>query len=207
MRVQDVVRWAAGATVVLALAACGSGGNGAETPPENTYSGCLAPSSCGSAVIAVTDADAEFVSYTVDVRSLTLKQSNGATAKVLPVTTRIDLAHAADLAQSLTFATVPNGAYTEGTLELDYTNAEITVDSNGQQMVARVVGADGSPVNVVHVPVVLSDSRQLTIAPGSSAMLAVDFDLAAANTVDLTTMTPVVTVMPSLIASMQTIDE
>ncbi|HEY5809550.1 MAG TPA: DUF4382 domain-containing protein [Povalibacter sp.] len=207
MRVQDVVQWTAGAAVVLTLMACGGGGNGTEAPPENTYSGCLTPSSCGSVVIAVTDADTEFLSYAVDVRSLTLKQSNGDTAKMLPVTTRIDLAQAADLAQSLTFVTVPNGAYTEGTLELDYTNAEVTVESNGQQMAARVVGADGSPVGVVHVPVALNDSRQLTIVPGSSALLAVDFDLAAANSVDLSAMTPIVTVTPSLIASMQAIDE
>lgn len=202
MRSQCVVRRGTGAVAMLVLAACSGSGddNSVQEAPDNTYTGCPSPASCGDVTIAVSHASAEFVSYEVDVRSLTLKQMDGASAKTVPATTRIDLATAADQNQSLTFASVPNGAYVEGTLELDYTNADILVEANGQQLAARVVGADGNPAGLIHVPVILGDHGQLTVAPGSASLLTVDFDLAAASAVDLTAMTPIVTVMPSLTA-------
>ncbi|MBB6094558.1 hypothetical protein HNQ60_003445 [Povalibacter uvarum] len=209
MRVPVLVRFAAGAIGALMLAGCGSGGGDAATqqPPGPVYSGCVTPADCGNVIIAMTDADGDFLSYTVDVQSLTLKRANGDTVETLPLTTRIDFAQVVDLSEFLTSATVPNGAYVEGSLRLDYSNAAVTVESNGQPVEARVVGADGSPLGIVDVRVVLDNRNHLTVSPGRPSLLTLDFDLAASNTVDLTTSPATVTATPSLVASLEPVDE
>ena len=110
----------------LAFTACGGGGGGGNDPPAASVqptSSCT--SDCGTVYIGLTDADGDFLSYTVDVVSLKLKRANGAMVETLPATTRIDFAQYVDLTEFFTAATIPNGAYVAATLRLDFTNAEI----------------------------------------------------------------------------------
>ena len=51
---------------------------------------------CGTTYVTVTDADGDFLSYTVDVVSLKLQRASGATVETLPATTRIDFAQYVD---------------------------------------------------------------------------------------------------------------
>src|SRR5690242_5124314 len=75
------------------LAACGGGGGGSmSSSSSGTQTDSCSASSCGTVFMAMTDADGDFMSYTVDVVSLTLKRANGATVETLPATTRVDFA-------------------------------------------------------------------------------------------------------------------
>ena len=194
------------AAMILTLAGCGgSGGNG--TVSSTAAPGCADSAGCGTTYIALTDADGDFLSYTVDVVSLTLKRSNGTVVETLPAQTRVDFAQYVDLTEFLTAASIPNGSYIEGTLKLDYSNAEVTVESNGQPVAAKVVDADGNPLGVVDVKVILDNRSRLIVAPGRPSLLTLDFNLAATNTVDLSTTPATVTARPTLVASLEPVDE
>ena len=87
---------------------------------------------------------ADFVGYSVDVLSITLQRRGGATVEVLPAATRIDFAQLTELADLLAVATLASGDIVGGKIRLDYSNAEVFVQSGGQVVKAKVVGADGA---------------------------------------------------------------
>ncbi len=186
------------ACLTLALAACGGsdvGLGGGGTP------GSCNSSDCGTAYISMMDANGDFDSYTVDVVSLTLEKADGSTVDALPVNTRVDFAGLVDLKEFLTAATLPRGSYVQGTLRLDYTNADIVVDVNGVPTHAVAVDASGTPLTTVDLEVQLDNRKQLTISPLQPALLELDFDLLASNTVDLTKSPVQVMVQPFIVAS------
>ncbi len=196
------------AASLFMLAGC-DGGSGADSSmdPQPVASGCSDAAGCGVAYIAMTDADGDFLSYTVDVVSLKLTRANGTVVETLPNQTRVDFAQYVELTEFITAATIPNGSYVEGTLRLDYTNAAVTVEQNGQPVAARVVDANGAALGVVDVRVVLDNRNHLVVAPGRPALLTLDFNLAATNTVDLTTTPVTVKARPTLIASLEPVEQ
>ena len=62
---------------------------------------------------------------------LTLEKANGAVVDVLPNSTRIDFAQYVDLTEFVSVATVPPGVYVAGTIHLDYSDAEVFVEADG----------------------------------------------------------------------------
>lgn len=192
------------AALLLTLAGCGGGGGSGDAP--TTPQGCDA-SSCGTVYLGITDADGDFLSYTVDVVSLTLTKANGAVVETLPVSTRVDFAQLVDLTEFVTAATIPNGSYVEGHIRLDYSNAEVTVEVAGEPRAATVVDQNGQPLGTVDVDIRLDNRNHVVIAPGRPAFLQLDFDLAASHTVDITT-TPVTAVAePFIVATVEPVDE
>jgi len=194
---------------LLALAACGGGEGSGSVQGSGTTSTstCASPSGCGSVFVALTDADGDFLSYTVDVLSLSLERADGTTVQALPVSTRVDFSQYVDLSEFLTAATVPLGTYVAGTLRLDYTNADITVEAGGQPVAARAVDASGAVLGIRDVRVVLDNRGRLVVAPGRPALLTLDFDLTASNSVNLATTPATVTATPALVASIAPVDE
>src|SRR5213594_465390 len=87
----------------------------------------------GVVAIGLTDTPGDFLTYTVDVTSLTLtKADNTTVVQTLPQRTRVDFARSVDLTEFVTAVTIPAGTYVSATLNLDYNNADIQVeDSNG----------------------------------------------------------------------------
>ena len=79
----------------LLITACGGGGMGSP-PTANGPQPSSTCGDCGLVYLALTDADGDFMSYTVDVTSLKLERANGATVETLPATTRIDFAQYVD---------------------------------------------------------------------------------------------------------------
>jgi hypothetical protein len=158
----------------------------------------------GAVQVGLTDMPGEFLSYTVDVTSLVLTKADGSVVETLPQRTRVDLAQLADLAEFVTGATVPSGIYVGATLNLDYTSADLEVDDGAVWLYrcpANIRDAQGNPVTTMTVSVKLDNARPLTIVPFVPAFLDLDFNLAASNTVDMTTpASPVVTVSPLLVA-------
>jgi hypothetical protein len=184
--------------VVLAvgLASCGMSSNG-----DNGMS-------MGAVNIGVTDAAGDFLSYSVDVTSLTLTKANGTVVETLPQRARIDFAQLVDLTEFVTGATIPAGNYVSATLQLDYANptspADIEVDDgNGNPLkvaAANIRDGQGNQVTTMSMTVRLDNAKPLPIAPGIPALLDLDFNLAASNTVTNVPTAPIVTVSPLLVA-------
>lgn len=172
----------------ISLSACGGGGG----------SGATGGSDTGTVTIGLTDADGDFLSYTVDVTALTLTRADGAVVNALPVKTRVDFAQYTDLTEFLNAATVPSGVYTHVNLTLDYTNADIRVASGNNALPVTPKDSAGNPIITINLQVELDGNKPLVVRPGIPANLTLDFDLEATNTVDLNTAT--VTVSPVLIA-------
>src|SRR5690606_3280487 len=105
------IRTAALAAALLALAACGDGGGVIITPPDDDddppASDCTA-TTCGDVQIALTDADGDFLSYTVDVVSIRLEKANGDDVQALPTRQRVDFVELVDVAEFVTTSTIPN---------------------------------------------------------------------------------------------------
>lgn len=184
--------WRATAGLVLAglLQACGGGA-------ENSAAG--GSTDTGQVTIGMRDAAGDFVSYAVDVTSLQLQRANGDVVDTVPLTTHIDFAEVADLTEFFTVATVPSGTYTKVVMNLDFTNAQIVVqNSAGVQVPATPVDSSGNPLTTLAVTIQLPDSEPVRIEPGIPAIVTLDFDLDASNTVDFTTDPAKVTVQPIL---------
>ena len=179
------------ALVALGVASCGKSTNG-ET---------------GTVSIGLTDAAGDFLSYAVDVTSLTLTKADGTVVQTLPQRTRIDFARLVDLTEFVTGVTIPAGKYVSTTLQLDYlTNpADIEVDDGSGNSVKVAAGnikdSQGNQVRTLSMTVQLDNARPLPIAPFIPALLDLDFNLAASNSVDMSVpAAPVVTVSPLLVA-------
>jgi len=152
-------------------------------------------------VISLTDAEGDFLTYTVDVVSLKMRKSNGAEIETLPLTTRLDFAQYIEVTEFLTTATVPSGHYTGAQIVLDFNNADVTVqDVNGDAINATVQDTDGNPIGELTVDISLNDGSDFVIAPGIPAHITLDFDLDASNTVIVTETEATVVVSPVLVA-------
>src|SRR5882672_6307621 len=152
--------------------------------------------------IGLTDAAGDFLSYTVDVTSLTLTKADGTVVQALPQRARVDFARFVDLSEFVTAVTIPSGNYVSATLNLDYTNADIQVDDGNGVAVpvapANIHDSQGVQVKTLPMSVKLDPARPLVIAPLVSSLLDLDFNLAASNLVDMSG--PIVTVNPLLVA-------
>jgi len=187
------------------LFGCSGGGTDSSVPASSTQS-CDA-TDCGLLFLGITDADGDFLSYSVDVVSLTLKKADGAVVETLPVSTRVDFAQLVDLTEFVTAATVPNGTYVEGTMRLDYSHADVTVEVNGEPRAATVVGQYGQTLGQVDVQIMLDNRNHVVIAPGHPARLQLDFDLTASHTVDTSTTPARAVAEPFIVASIEPVDE
>jgi hypothetical protein len=162
------------ALAALGLAGCSSSGDStqaASPPPTTTDSGTL--------LISITDADGDFLGYSVDVLSVSLQRRDGGTVEVLPAATRIDFAQLTELSDLLAIATLAPGDIVGGKVRLDYGTAEVFVESEGHVVRANVVGANGAPLGVTELEIELDAREHLIITRGRAALLALDFDLAA----------------------------
>lgn len=181
-----------------ALTACGGGGSGSSSLAS---SDCGA-TACGAAVVTITDAPGDFLSYTVDITSLKLQRDDGSIVETLPVTTTVDFARLVDLTEVISAKQIPPGKYVAGSVTLDYasSNRSIVVDDGSAAGVTvNPVDSTGAALGTVEMQVQLDSSRPLVISSRSAGHLAFDFNLLASNTVDTTAGT--VTVNPVLVAS------
>jgi len=189
------------AAAALALAGCGGSGNGGGTSATNPTFTPSACADCGTLMVGLTDADGDFVSYSVDVLSIKMQRANGAQVETLPQTTRIDFAQLTDLSDLLSVAAIAPGDFVKGSIRLDYTNADIEVQKGTDSVKATAVDLNGNPLGVTELEIRLDGNDHLMITKGRATFLAVDFNLAASNNVDMTQATPVVTVQPFIVAS------
>ncbi len=182
--------WILAAGLITALLS-GCGGQQADTPTQSDN---------GEVIIGLTDAEGDFLNYSVDVVSIELTRADGLTVETLPLNSRIDFAQYVDLTEFITTATIPTGTYTRARLRLDYSDADVQVEVDGVPTPATLIDSDGDPITTLEVAVRLDERSSLRIVPGVPAHLTLDFDLNASNEVDTSQTPPVVTVEPVLLA-------
>lgn len=171
------------------LTACG-GGASTTTEGPTAGLGCdpgnaATHNECGTVIVGLTDADGDFLNYTVDVLSIELETANGRVVETLPRTTRINFTDYVDLTEIVSARLVPPATYVAGTIRLDYSNAEIFIEANGDAKEAIVKDLEGNVLGQTELRIQLSNRDQLRIVRGRAALLQLDFDLAASHTVDI----------------------
>lgn len=172
----------------LLLAACGGGSVADQTPADSATCDPNDPTTvaeCGTVLVAFTDADGDFLNYTVDVLSLKLETANGRVVETIPRQTRINFSDYVDLTELVTVATIPPATYVAGTITLDYSDAEVYVEAAGLSKPAVVNDLDGNPLTRTELKIRLSNRQQLNVRKGLPALLQLDFDLGASHTVDI----------------------
>ena len=184
--------------LTAALTACGGGGS------ANMASNSCGATACSAAVVTITDATGDFLSYTVNIVSLKLTRDDGTVVETLPVTTTVDFAKLVDLTEVISARQIPPGKYVSGKVTLDYTGATIVVDDGASTngVAVKPVDGDGAALGTVEMDVQFDSSKPLVITDRTAGHIAFDFNLLASNAVDLTaTPDPTVTVTPVLVAS------
>lgn len=178
------------------LVSCGGGGSSG----SNSSTG-----ETGEVFIGITDAPGDFRTYTVDITSISLTKANGVTVETLPVVTRIDFAQYVEMTEFFTAQSIPVGAYVEGSINLDFSNADIWVEDEAGNAVKveNLVDTAGNPVSAMNMDVMLEDRNRLTIAPGIPASLTLDFDLNASHQTVFENGVPTTTIEPVLIADVE----
>jgi hypothetical protein len=170
-------------SVLLAIAACG-----------------------GSAVVTLTATPSSdtFITYRVGLASIRLSSGKSGVT-VLPTQAMVDFTKLLDLSEVVGAPAVAKGTYTDALITLDFSTAVIVYDDGSLDGVAlRPVSAKGNDLGVVTVQVTLDPSNPLLSAPKQVGLMALDFNLAASNIVDLKART--VTITPMVAASMLPID-
>lgn len=192
------------------LFGCGGGGGSAaiEPTPVATCNPAdpTTADQCGTLLLGLTDADGDFLSYAVNVVSLTLEKANGTLVETLPVTTRIDFAQYVDLTEFVTAASIPPGVYVAGTITLDYSDAEVYVEADGTAKETVVTDADGNALSQTSLKISLSNRNHLVITRGRPSLLTVDFDLAASHAVDVDSTPAIAVAEPFIVAEIDPVD-
>jgi len=199
------------ASLTLFFAACGGGGSPVSVAPPVAETSCnpsdpSTADACGTVFLSLTDADGDFLSYSVNVVSLTLEKANGAVVDVLPNSTRIDFAQYVDISEFVSVATVPPGVYVAGTIKLDYSDAEVVVEADGDAKDAIVVDDSGAELTTVELKIMLSNRDQLLVTKARSSLLTLDFDLAASHDVDVAATPAVAIAEPFIVAEVEPVD-
>jgi hypothetical protein len=174
----------------LILTACGgSSGTSANNNPGPTAA--CDPNNpatfdeCGTVLVGFTDADGDFLNYTVDVLSLTLETADGRTVEVMPNKTRTNFTDYVDLTELVSATNVPPATYVAGTISLDYDSAEVFVEADNAAKEAVVTDLEGNRLTQTDLKIVLSNRDQLTVTKRRAHLLQLDFDLAASHDVDI----------------------
>src|SRR5450631_2108979 len=166
------------------------------------------PGCSGTAVVTMTStASADnFLAYRVGLVSVQLQASSGNSGlTLLPASTTVDLTTLTDVSEVLGAASATQGTYTTALITLDYSSAEIVYDDGSVNGVTLTpVGANGQALRVVQFKLMLDPSDPFRIASKAASQLALDFNLAASNVVNVSGKT--VTVRPLIAGSSLPID-
>jgi hypothetical protein len=198
----------------ILLSACGGGGGGAiEAPVVNvgvddcvTIDAVNTSDSCGTLLVSLTDADGDFLTYTVDITNIDLTRRDGTVVSILPTPLSVDFTDYLDLSELTTAATIPAGIYTSGTITIDYSNANIQVEQDGAAVEANMVDADGAALTSMTLRLQIDQANNLIITRARAALMEFDFNLSASHTVDLSTSPATVTTEPFVIVEVDPVD-
>jgi hypothetical protein len=150
--------------------------------------------------VTLSDTPGDFTSYIVNVDSVTLTGTTVGVVTAVATVETVDFTKLKNISELWSAASIPNDTYTSATITLDYTSANISVMVNGVPQKATVQDTTGAAVTTQTINVTFDKQHQFTITPtlssSSAVRLAIDFDLAASNVVNLATNPATVTVKP-----------
>ena len=161
----------------------------------------------GTAVVTMSDVSGDFSSYIVNIDSITLTRSDGIVVEPLAQPESVDLVKLHDLGELVEAPAVPIGTYTTLVLTLDFGAPDITVNVNGVPTLVTPVDTTGAAMTLATLTVTFDPANQLVINAGVCTRLAIDINLAASNTIDMSTSPPTVTVHPFMTATVAPADQ
>src|SRR5437588_836131 len=200
------------AVAAIAGAAGVSGCGGGSGSPMSS----MAPAS-GVAMVTLTDAPGDFLSYQLAVVSLKLTRADGTAVETLPAPSKVEFAQLANLSEVISARQVSTGTYTGVSMTLDYSGATIVVDNGAGGLTVPAAnimngatnGALVSPNNQLTLTLKLSSNAPLVISDHANSSVALDFNLSASNTIAPASLTSstlasavTVTVQPMLSAGL-----
>ncbi len=154
----------------------------------------------GIAWVTLSATPGDFTSYVVNVNSVSLTGATYGVVTPVSAIETVDFTKLKDISELWSSASLPNDTYKSATITLDYTAANISVMVNGVPQKAKVVDTTGAAVTTQTINITFDAQHQPTIQPtlsSSSALrLAVNFNLAASNIVNLSTNPATVTIKP-----------
>jgi hypothetical protein len=183
--------------------------------------GCHNPltSGFGIAWTQMTVEPGDFTTYIVTIDSVTLNGIHVGEITALATPEIVDLTQLNNFSELYAAASIPNDTYTSAIITLDYTPVALggssvigVMGANGVPQQANVVGpnTNGQPMTTVSVTVNFDPIHPMvitgTFASTSAERLAIDFDLAASNTIDRSTNPATVVVRPFLTVGIQPSD-
>jgi hypothetical protein len=140
----------------------------------------------GTAVISVQSTNSQFLSYQIGVDSIVLTRSDGIVVEPLSTPQTVDFTKITDIAELLGSPALPIGSYISISITLDYTSPSIWVDENGTAVELEPVNTSSDLMTTAVVTITFDPNNPLVITSQQSSRLALNFNLAAANTVDIT---------------------
>jgi hypothetical protein len=139
--------------------------------------------------VTLSDTPGDFTSYVVNVDSVTLTGKAYGVITAVSTLETVDFTKLKDISELWSTASIPNDTYTAATIVIDYTAANIGVMVNGLPVKATVVDTTGAAVTTQTINVTFDVNHPLVISPtlasSSAQRLAIDFDLAASNVVQI----------------------
>jgi hypothetical protein len=200
------------AFAALLLAACGGGAETSTTPGPLPDASCNPANpatfgECGSVLIGFTDAEGDFLNYTVDLVSLTLETADGRVVEVLPRRARVNFTDYVDLTELVSVTHLPPATYVAGAIRLDYRDAEIIVESGDSSKEATVTDVSGVPLEETELAIHLADRDQLVVTKRRAHFLQLDFDLEASHDVDTTPTPATAAIDQFIVAEVHPVDE
>jgi hypothetical protein len=154
----------------------------------------------GVAWVSLTANPGNFTTYLVRVDSVILVGKTVGSVAAVSVPETIDFTKLQNISELWATASLPVDTYTSAIIALDYTSAQISVMVNGVPTAVTVHDATGAALTTLNATVDLDPNNLLTLQPtfatSNALRLAFNFDLAASNSIDMTTSPPTVTVAP-----------
>lgn len=183
----DCARATTGASGALRLWICGLGAALAAA-----LGGCSTNTNISNGTPVVTvhaDAAGDFSSYEVGVSLYSLTRSDGYIAYPAGYTAEefADLTQRVDLTELLNAVGIPSGTYKSVSIGLDYSQALVYI--KGQKTVATLGNTSKANPGIVYVTVKLDPAHLLVVGHNRSTPFALDFDLAASNSISGNTVT------------------
>ncbi len=186
--------------LVMAMSLVGCGGSGASSS-ATTEVPVSTQEEETQLMVSLTDAEGDFLSYSVDVSSISLTHSNGAVLNVLTEPTTVDFAQYVDISELLAVRTVPVGMYESVSLNIDFSDAQIVVQSeSGEAIEADIVDEEGEPLESASINVSFAEDEGFVLSSGIIRHVTLDFDLDASNDIEIEGSEATVTVSPVWIA-------
>ncbi|HXS20288.1 MAG TPA: hypothetical protein VN735_03610 [Steroidobacteraceae bacterium] len=189
----DCARAKPGAFGALRLWICGFG-----VAVAAALAGCSANTKVynGTPVVTVTgQATGDFSTYVVGISVYSMTRSDGYIAYPAGYTYEefADLTQRVDLSELLNAVGLPTGSYTSVVIGIDYSSPIVYLKGATTPASVKDSGGTVDP-GILYVTVKFDPSHPFVLSLNQSTPLALDFNLAASNTVDVSTN--VVTVKP-----------